>query len=237
MAALLAGCASGHVHLEKLGPDALFERGMQQMKEHHWQNAIDAFDRLSLQYPSFPRLQEARFHLGEAYYGKKEFVTAADEFAKLASDYPAGPWADDARFEVCKSYDRLSPDPQLDQQYTRAAIDHCQSLVAYYPSSEYAPQAKAVIDSLTAKLAQKLYDAGYFYFRRHAYDSSLIYFQDLLKQYPTAPAASESLLRMVEAYTQIGDLDEAKAARDRLLKEYPGSEAAKAVPEISLAHS
>ena len=36
--------------------------------------------------------------------------------------------ADDARFMACRSYEELSPDPQLDQEYTRAAIDHCCSL-------------------------------------------------------------------------------------------------------------
>lgn len=234
---LFAGCASGVVHLENLGPDALFDRGMKALAAKHWQDASEAFDRLVIQYPSYARVQEARFRLAEAYFGKKEYVTAANEFSRLSSDYPAGPWADDSRFRVCESYERLSPAVQLDQQYTQAAIDHCQSLIAYYPNSEFAPKAKAVAGRLTEKLAQKLYLAGDFYFRRRAYDSSLIYFDQVLKSYPASNAAAQSLLRMVEAYNSIGDVDEAKAAKERLLREFPGSAAAKEAAEISLAKS
>lgn len=234
---LFVGCSSGVVHLENLGPDALFDRGMKELAARHWQNATEAFDRLVIQYPSYARVQEARYRLAEAYFGKKEYVTAANEFSRLASDYPAGPWADDARFRVCESYERLSPAVELDQQYTQAAIDHCQSLIAYYPNSEFAPKAKEIASRLTEKLAQKLYLAGDFYFRRRAYDSSLIYFDQVLKTYPTSNAAAQSLLRMVEAYNSIGDVEEAKAAKERLLREFPGSAAAKEAAEISLAKS
>ena len=60
---------------------------------------------------------------------RMEYITAANEFSRLATDFPAGPWADDARFRVCESYYELSPHPQLDQEYTRGALDHCQSIL------------------------------------------------------------------------------------------------------------
>jgi outer membrane assembly lipoprotein YfiO len=227
LALALAGCASTGMHLEKLDSAGLFARGKQELEAHHWDNAIAAFDRLTLQDPGYDRAQEARFDLAEAYFGKGQYVTAASEFDRLASDYPLGAWADDARFGVCRSYARLSPPVALDQTYTQSAIDHCKSLVAYYPNSPFVPRADSVVQTLTEKLAEKVLNAGQFYLRRHAFDSSVIYFEDVLKQYPGTNSAAQALLGMVKAYDSLGYKEDADSARQRLLREYPKSQAAK----------
>lgn len=236
LATVLAGCA-GEVHLENMDAAALFARGQKAMTQKHWDNAIAAFDRLTLQYPSFSRVQEARFDLAQAYFGKKEYVTAAGEFDRLASDYPLGAYADHSRFMVCRSYEMLSPAVQLDQQYTQSAIDHCNSLISYYPSSPFLGQARDVVKRLTEKLARKELLAGDYYYRRHAYDSSLIYFQDVLKIYPGTNSAAQALLRMAQAYDALGYKEDAQAARQRLLREYPSSPAAKTVATTAQPHS
>ncbi len=234
---VLAGCG-GEVHLEKMDADALFARGQTALAAKRWDDAVTAFDRLTLQYPSFARVQEARFDLSQAYFGKKEYVTAAGEFDRLSSDYPLGAYADNARYMVCHSYEMLSPAVQLDQTYTQSAIDHCNSLISYYPNSPFTAQARDVVARLTEKLAEKELLAGNYYFRRHAYDSSLIYFEDVVKSYPTTNAASEALFQTARAYDALGYKEDAKAARDRLLKDYPGSPAAKLLkPEVSTAQS
>jgi len=237
MALGLAACGSGGSIVDKMDADQLFARGAAELKARHWDNAIEAFDRLTLQYPSYARVQEARLDLAEAYLGKGESVTAAGEFDRLATDFPLGSYADDARFGVCRAYEKLSPAVQLDQQYTQSAIDHCNSLIAYYPNSPFVPQAKDIVQRLTEKLAEKGVLAGEFYLKRHAFDSSLIYFEDVVKQYPGTNAAAQALLGMVQAYTALGYKEDAQSARDRLMRDYPGSQAAKTVAATGQARS
>src|SRR5690606_20349610 len=74
---LAAGCASRGPTVDRLGPDELFERGMASFEAKRWTDAIRAFDRLILESPSHPRIQEARFRLAEAYFMRKEYLTAA----------------------------------------------------------------------------------------------------------------------------------------------------------------
>ncbi len=222
-------CFHHAVQLANLDADALFARAMSEYRGHHWDDAVSAFQQFTFRFPSSPRIQEARYMLAEAYFGKKEYVTAAHEFARLADDYPSGNYADDARFQVCISYARLSPDVELDQEYSQAAIDHCQSLLAYYPNSEHADSAKAIITKMRGKLARKLYIGGEYYFRRNAYDSAIIYFEDVVKKYPETPAAPDALLRVVQSYRKRGWTEEAEAAKERLLATYPNSQAARAV--------
>ncbi|HEY0811369.1 MAG TPA: outer membrane protein assembly factor BamD [Longimicrobiales bacterium] len=221
--AAVAACASGSPNLTQLGADALMDRAASYLAERKWSDAVAAFEQFTIRFPNHARVQEARFRLGEAYFGKKEYITAGEEFNRLASDYPAGPWGDDSRFKVCESYYRLSPKTQLDQQYTRAAIDHCQSLVAYYPNSEFVQRAQQLADELRNKLADKEYQAGEFYFKRGAYDSAIIYYEVTLRDFADTSYGPRALLRLYQTYQNIGYKEEAETARARLLKDFPNS--------------
>jgi outer membrane protein assembly factor BamD len=224
--ALLA-CAKHASTAEQLAPDALYDRALAALHGRDWTDAVELFERFVIQYPTHPRTQEARFWLGEAYFGKKEYITAATEFSRLANEYPAGPFADDARFKVCESYHHLSPRPQLDQQYTRAAVDHCQSLLTYYPTSDFAPRATEMVAELRGKLAQKDVLTGEFYMKRNAYDSAIIYFESAVQNYPDTDIAPRALMRLYETYQLLGYKEEADTAKQRLLKDYPTSAEAK----------
>lgn len=221
---MISACASSNTaRLARLDADALFREGEAAMQRGDWSDAVEAFERFTLTFPTHPRVQEARYNLGRARMADEEYITAANEFSRLADDFPAGPWADDARFKVCESYVELSPHPQLDQEYTEGAIEHCQSLITYYPESEYVPQAQAFVEQMTNKLAEKRFQAGEFYRKRGAIDSAILYYESTLAQYPTTRAAPKALLRLYEAYGDIGYTEEAQAARERLLREFPDS--------------
>jgi outer membrane protein assembly factor BamD len=231
MLGLFAGCGARQAPLTNLTAEQLFERAQTELNERNWTDAIAAFDQFIVQYPTHPRVQEARFRLSEGYFGKKEFITAANEFNRLAGDYPAGPYADDARFKVCESYYRLSPKPPLDQQYTRSAYDHCQSLVAYFPNSEFAARAQEIMTEMRSKLAQKEYENGEFYFKRNAYDSAIIYYDMTVRDYADTQQAPRALARLVEIYERLGYDEEEETTRQRLIKDYPNSPEARALQQ------
>jgi outer membrane protein assembly factor BamD len=211
------------------------QRGTDALANHKWSTAVEAFEQFTLQFPTNPRHQEARFRLGEAYIGKKEYITATTELARLATDYPAGNYADDSRLKICEAYYKLSPKSQLDQQYTRAAVDHCQALEAYYPNSEYVAQTRRMAQEMINKLADKDYRAGEYYFKRGAVDSAILYYESTLNEFPTSSSAPRSLLRLFQAYTNLGYKEEADGAKARLLKDYPESDAARTVQGVAAA--
>lgn len=231
---LSGACASGP-SVGELGPNELFERGMTAYEDEDWQMAIRALDRLAMQYPTHPRVEEARFRLADAYFGNEEYVTAADEFVRFATDYSSSGLADDARFRTCRAYEELSPDVHLDQNYTHAAVEHCSALVSAYPGSEYSPRAREIVGELRDKLARKLYVNGDFYFERNAYDSAIVYFDQVVAQHPESSAAPEALLRLLETYTTLGYAEEAEEVRERLLNDYPESAQAEEAEGIPLA--
>ena len=226
---LLAACGPKEPPLDQYDAPALLDRGIALYREEEWNDAIRYLDHFVLENPTHPRVQEARYYLADAYFGKEEYIVAAGRFTRLAEDYPSGDWADDARFKVCDAYRALAPEPTLDQTYTQAAIDHCQALIVYHPNSEHVPAAQEIVAAMENRLARKAYLAGEFYARRHAFDSALIYYESVLSRWPASTVAPDALRAMVDAYARIGYDEEAAAARDRLLRDYPESAAARSL--------
>ena len=235
LAAALTGCASSGPKLTQMTADELYAHAQERAQARKWRDAIAAYERLVFDHADHPRYQEARYELSKAHFGAKEYITAATEYARLAMDFPAGPWADESRFGVCESYYRLSPRAELDQEYTNAAVEHCEALLSYHPDSPLVPKAQEMIRELRDKLAAKVYLAGAYYERRRALDSAIKYFQSTVDTYPASSSAPRALLRLVRIYELLQYDDEARTARDRLLKDYPASVEAKGLEKGAVA--
>lgn len=226
---LLGACASRQQNPAQLAPDVLYEMGSAAYARGDWDETIRLFDVFVNQHIGDPRAPEARMQLGRAYMQEREYVTAATHFQRLVNDYPFSPFGLEARFLTCDAYRRLSPRPALDQEYTNSALAHCESVANNFPGTPEAEQAAAFVADLREKLARKMFETGDFYFRRRAYDSAVVYFTDVLEQFPNTTAAPEALAQLVETYTRIGYVEDAQEARDRLLQQYPQSEQAQAL--------
>jgi outer membrane protein assembly factor BamD len=231
---LLGACASKAPQIYQMPYDPLYELAQQKLDARKWGDAIKALDQFTGRFPGDPRVEEARFQLGRAYFENKDFITAAAEMVRLASDYPAGRFAEEARFKTCESYYRLSPRPQLDQEYTRAAIEHCDALIVSFPASAFSAQAEELITDLREKLARKAYLNGDYYFKRKAYDSAILYYEALLRDYPASESAPKALLRLVETYQRLRYAEEMEAARDLLLNNFPDSAEARQARDLTL---
>ncbi|HWV56095.1 MAG TPA: outer membrane protein assembly factor BamD [Longimicrobiales bacterium] len=227
-------CASRGGAIDQMTIDELMELGREQYTSGRYADAVRTLERLTLAF-GYSRMDEARYYLADSYFRRREYLSAATEFTRLASESPNSPYAVEARYKVCEAYYHLSPRPELDQTYTHAAIDSCDALVLYYPDSEFADRAREMSQELVDKLARKLYLTAENYFRNRFFDSAIIYYEDVVETYPQSEIAPQALLRMVQAYLEIGYPEDAEATRERLLREYPGSAEAGHAREISIA--
>jgi len=226
--ALLGGCAATS-EFEGLDGDDLFEIGAREYEAGEWDKATEVFERLLFADPSYARLVEARMYLARAYYNKGEFITSVSEFTRILDRNPGHPLAPEASLGICQSYVAQSPDVQRDQTFTVQAWSACQNTLGDFRGTEVAVEAESLRDQMEGKLAEKIFVNGDFYYRRKFYHSGIIYFNDVLDQYPGNEWASQALLRLHQSYLGLEWDVEAGEARDRLLREFPDSEAAKMV--------
>jgi len=225
----MAACGPKRPPLTELTAEVLWTRGVEAYEQEEWNEAIRYLDRFVVTGGSDPRVDQASYYTADAHFNRKEYVTAAADFARLASGVGRGELGDDARFMTCRAYEELSPRPQLDQEYTRAAIEHCQSLVDFFPESEFRERAEGIVEQMWGKLAAKAYETGEWYQGRQAYDSAILYYEDVVRTYPQTRWAPRALGRMVEVFGILQWDEEQTEARDRLLAEYPASAEARAL--------
>jgi outer membrane protein assembly factor BamD len=221
-AAALGGCAIFRTP-PPLTPETAYAQGMEAYQAGRYRRAAELLGQFVTAAGADPRLKGALMALGRSHLETREYVTAASDFLRVATEFPSDPEARDARYGLCQAYHSLAPRPQLDPEYTSAAITYCESFAGIYPGSPEAQQALAWVTELRGRLAEKQYQNGFFYFRRGLYDASVVYFNDVLANFPESPAAPRALLRLVEAYGRMGYREEEAAARQRLLRDYPQS--------------
>jgi outer membrane protein assembly factor BamD len=229
VALALSACASREVPLTELAPQDLWLQGIEHYNAGRWADASRYFDRYVLVGGADPQVHQARFYSAEAHFNRREYITAASRFTALAGDLGRAELAAQARFMACRSYEELAPGPQLDQEYTRAAIDHCQALVEVFPGSEHAEDARRIVDEMWHTLAAKTFQGGQWYERRRALDSALIYYEDVVRLYPRTSYAPRALRRMIEIYEILEYPEELEETRARLLRNYPDSPEARAL--------
>ena len=173
----LGACGARRENLSLLPADDLYARGVTAFESGDYEEAILMLEYFTSQHLGDPRVPQARMMLGDASMERREFATAASHYMRLVDDFPTHELGLQARFRTCEAYFRLSPRPPLDQEYTRSALVHCQSVVEYYPNTQQATSAAEYVAELRQKLAQKLYNTGVLYFRRGFYPAAVISFR------------------------------------------------------------
>jgi outer membrane protein assembly factor BamD (BamD/ComL family) len=88
--------------------------------------------------------------------------------------------------------------------------------------STVADSARQRVAQLNEWFAAKDYDTGMFYFRNKAWDSSILYFKDLVSKWPEAKHARMAMLRLAEAYRTIHYGEDLADICKQMRSLYPG---------------
>lgn len=223
LAGTLAACSRSARPAAAPGPDVLYARGMELYQQRSHRRAAETLQQFVEQNAGDPRVPQALLTRGRANVGAREYVLAIADFMRVVTDFGSNPLSRDARFALCETYVALAPRPALDQEYTRGAVSYCDSYATAYPTTPEAEQARRHVVEMRSRLAQKVYDNGLFYFRRSLNDAAIVYFNEVVSQYPETPQAPAALMRLYETYGRMKYEEEQAEARARLLRDYPQS--------------
>lgn len=219
----LAACSRGFQVANFKGSTAeLYQAAMREYQRKHWDNAVAAFEKLTLDLPARDTLlPRAHYYLGRAHERRDEHLLAAQSFSRLVESFPDDSLADDALFESAEAYKKLWRKPVLDAQYGQTSIETYRTLLSLYPNSPLRDRATKGIAELEEWMAAKDYDAGMFYLRRKAYDSAIIYFRDVTKSFPATRKSRQAYLRLVDAYRAIRYREDMAEVCTTLRQAYP----------------
>jgi outer membrane assembly lipoprotein YfiO len=203
VAALAVGSACRPAFQPRAYPSstALFNASLAEYRKRHFDNAATGFERLTLDLSARDTLLPlAHWYLAHAHEAKLEHLLAASSYARLAESFPDDSLAPVALLLAGDSYAALWRRPDLDPTYGDLAQIQYRQLASVYPDSPWRRQADSLSAMIDEKKASKDFGTGMHYVRRKAFESSLIYFKDVVKNYPMTKVARDALMEMVVVY-------------------------------------
>ena len=222
LAALSGACGRGFKLSRYTSNEALFNVAVSEFNRKKWDNAVSAFEKLTFDLPARDSLLPiAHWYLAKAYGGRKEHLLAAQAYNRLAESFATDSFADDAMYAAAREYQQLWRRPALDANYGEQALSAYQSMLGLYPDSELKDQAEKQVGQLQEWFASKDYESGLYYFRRRAWDSAIIYFRDVVKNFPLTAKSREAYLRLAESYEAIRYREDKKEVCTTLQEKYP----------------
>jgi len=225
---LLASAACGGKKDESIAPqvqpEAEIAKGMQLFRHGQYRKAQTIFQRLTFEFSvTQEELAQAHYYVAECNYQMGDYVQAASDFRKVADEFSTSEYAATALLRAGDANLKLWHRPELDPSYGETALATYQELAGRYPESDAAARARLHVRKLESQFAEKAYKTGLFYMRRKAFDSAIIYFKDVIANYPSAQRAPDALLRLVDSYRAIGYTQEMQETCEHLRRFYPNA--------------
>ncbi len=203
-------------------PEVELQRAMRLFRRGEFRKAQLIFQRLTFELSTTQEeLAQARYYLAECNFQLGDFVQAASDFRKVADEFPTSAYAPLALLRAGDANLKLWRRPELDPTYGEAALAIYQELAGRFPDGDAATRARLHVRRLENQFADKTYKNGMFYLRRKAYDSAIIYFKDVIANYPNTRRVPDALLRLIDSYRAIGYTQEMQETCDHLRRFYP----------------
>lgn len=227
----VGGCA-GSGPPRDLTPFDLFAWAQEQFAAGEYRKATQGFLGYLIRDPLSPLVDSAQYMAAEAQLRAGDELQAVEEFGRLATGRPNSSLADDAQLGTCRAYLAASPKVALSQEFTRRAIEECQRLLQFFPTTTLRAEAEALMQVAQAKLARKSYEIGrYYQDNRKLANSAIVYFEKSLSEEPSAEFLPDLFERLYRSYRTVGFDTEASSIKERLLTEFPDSPEARSLAE------
>lgn len=204
-------------------PEGLYSKAEQSFATFKFKQAVKDFEEVERQHPYSSLAAKAQVMAAYSAYRGEEYdeaILIADRFVKLHPTHKSTPYA--FYLKALSTYDQIT-DIGRDQSLTADARQALREVVARFPDSEYAQDAKLKLDLTEDHLAGKEIEIGRYYLGRQEYVAAINRFRKVYEDYQTTSHIPEALHRLVEAYSLLGVREEAEKYAAVLGYNYPGS--------------
>jgi outer membrane protein assembly factor BamD len=215
--------------------DAYYEAG-------EYQRAQTLYELVIAPYRGRAEAEQIAYRYAYTYYYTEQFILASYYFKNFATTYGGSPLREEADFMSAYSNYELSPTYRLDQSYSVKAIEGFEEFANRYPDSERVSQANRLIDEMRAKMELKDFESAKLYMDIERYESALVSFENVLKDYPETQRAEEIRYLMAKVEYKFAERSFRVRKPERLeatielaqnfLNRYPDSQYAEEVTDI-----
>lgn len=220
--ASLTRCSSTPTQVD--GAELLYQEAEEAFQDERYLIALEKFREVKNRYPQSARAVDAELRVADTYYAQEAFIEAESAYEIFRELHPASPKSDYVHFRIAMSaYEQIPSNPARDLTAAHRAIDAFQVVLAKYPSSDYAKDAKRLIDESRRRLAEHESYVADFYFRRQHYLSASYRYAALLQDFPDLGFDEEAMFRLGKCYYQTRMYASARDTLRRFATRFPQS--------------
>lgn len=202
--------------------ELLYATGASFTDAGYYDNSILYFQEVERQHPYSEWARRAILMTAFAHYRTGQYTDAIADAERFQQLYPGNPAAPYAYYLKAVCYFDQIVDVGRDQGTTELALASLRDVIARYPRSDYAADARIKIDMVNDQLAGKEMNVGRYYLRDGATLAAIGRFKNVIDRYQTTSHTPEALYRLTEAYLTLGIKDEAQRNAAVLGANFPG---------------
>ncbi len=204
--------------------DEIYNEAMKVLEQKFFNDAAKLFDEVERQHPYSAWATKAQLMAAYSYYQDNNYDDAIISLDRFIQLHPSNRDVAYAYYLKGLSYYEQISDVTRDQKMTRLALQTMGDLIARFPKSKYAKDAKLKVDLTYDHLAGKQMDIGRYYLRQKHYLAAINRFRRVVDEFQTTTHVPEALLRIIESYVALGLKEEARKTAAVLGYNFPGSE-------------
>ena len=211
--------------------EILYNSARASMRSSNYNAAIEKLEHLEARFPFGRYAEQAQLELIYAKLMARSLddaESAADRFVRLHPQHPHIDYVLYLRGLIFEKYDRSIFDrfrpndaSKRDVTNARQAFAHFSELLANYPDSIYAKDARQRMIYLRNLLAGSEVSIALYYMSRGAYVAAANRARNVVENYSQTPAAADALAILIEANYQLGLPESSNDAMRILAINYP----------------
>jgi outer membrane protein assembly factor BamD len=206
---------------------------------------VKSSELLELIIPRFRATEDAEDLIwmnGESYYGMKLFDMAGAVYKSYIEQYGYGKYIEEAYYKSAMCDYNTSPRAELDQDYTKKAIEGFTIFISRYPESSRAEECKKLLDDLHERLVEKSYISARLYYDMNQYKAAVVALSNSLKEFAETKYREEMMYLKLSSLYLYADRSVAYKQKERyqatlddyysFMEEFPKSKYSKDVKKI-----
>ncbi len=218
----------GEKYKTEITPDVpaedIYNQGLAKLNRKDYEGAAKKFGELEKKFPFSQWARKGLLMTTFSQYQKPAYDDAVQSAKRYVELYPKSPDTPYMYYLSGMSYYNQITGVMQDQSNAEKALEAFTALVERFPTSEYAPDARAKMQIARDQLAAKEMQIGRFYLTRKNYPAAINRFHTVLGKYQSTRHTEEALYRLTEAYLAMGISNEAQTAGAILGHNYPDSQ-------------
>ena len=160
------------------------EKALEYFEAGKYVKATELFTQILPRFRATDEAEELNWLNSRAHFELQDYMMAGTYFQNFATLYPYSRYAEEANFMIAYSDYKMSPRPDLDQEFTRKAIEGFELFKRRFPVSERFAEADALITEMEDRLVRKSYISAKLYYDMKQYRAAVVALNNSLTEYP-----------------------------------------------------